>query len=320
MNSPRTYHEGELAVQVRAGVGPEGLAAEEMYHATMGAGVVRFLALQHIAVLSTRDCDGRVWASLRSGPPGFLRAADPLTLEISGRSHPEDPLLKNLASTVPTGALVINLEARQRVRLNGDAQLTEAGMVRMTVKQVYGNCPQYIQARRIIGDRALSDVSATHGDSLNERWRRWVESADTFFLATAHSNSGLDASHRGGKPGFVGVESETRIQFAGKHHFVSEGGVVVRRFSIRSGAAALGNCEHSVGRWTHRGVSRRAAFSCLGYRACYRTAPGYASGIRIPELFAALAMSNWAYVNSSRFLRTMGCCISWRSFFTRLRP
>ena len=213
MNSPRTYHEGELAVQVRAGVGPEGLAAEEMYHATMGAGVVRFLALQHIAVLSTRDCDGRVWASLRSGPPGFLRAADPLTLEISGRSHPEDPLLKNLASTVPTGALVINLEARQRVRLNGDAQLTEAGMVRMTVKQVYGNCPQYIQARRIIGDRALSDVSATHGDSLNERWRRWVESADTFFLATAHSNSGLDASHRGGKPGFVGVESETRILF-----------------------------------------------------------------------------------------------------------
>jgi len=213
MNSPRTYHEGELAVQVRAGVGPEGLAAEEMYHATMGAGVVRFLALQHIAVLSTRDCDGRVWASLRSGPLGFLRAADPLTLEISGRSHPEDPLLKNLASTVPTGALVINLEARQRVRLNGDAQLTEAGMVRMTVKQVYGNCPQYIQARRIIGDRALSDVSATHGDSLNERWRRWVESADTFFLATAHSNSGLDASHRGGKPGFVGVESETRILF-----------------------------------------------------------------------------------------------------------
>ena len=213
MNSPRTYHEGELAVQVRAGVGPEGLAAEEMYHATMGAGVVRFLALQHIAVLSTRDCDGRVWASLRSGPPGFLRAADPLTLEIAGQSHPEDPLLKNLASTVPTGALVINLEARQRVRLNGDAQLTEAGMVRMTVKQVYGNCPQYIQARRIIGDRALSDVSATHGDSLNERWRRWVESADTFFLATAHSNSGLDASHRGGKPGFVGVESETRILF-----------------------------------------------------------------------------------------------------------
>ena len=32
-------------------------------------------------------------------------------------------------------------------------------------------------------------------------------------LATAHPESGLDASHRGGKPGFVRVENEKRLVF-----------------------------------------------------------------------------------------------------------
>ncbi|MBZ0252214.1 MAG: pyridoxamine 5'-phosphate oxidase family protein, partial [Candidatus Methylomirabilis sp.] len=32
--------------------------------------------------------------------------------------------------------------------------------------------------------------------------------ADTFFIATAHAEGGADASHRGGMPGFVRVESE----------------------------------------------------------------------------------------------------------------
>jgi uncharacterized protein len=212
-NNRLTYHEGELAVQARAGVGREGLCAEEMYHATMGIGVARFLAAQQIAVLSTIDHDGRVWASLRSEPPGFLRAVDDLTLEIGGHSHPEDPLLANLASKAAAGALVINLAARQRIRLNGDALVDETGRVRMTVAQVYGNCPQYIQARGIHGERAPSDAPAKRGDRLDERWRLWVAGADTFFLATAHAQSGLDASHRGGKPGFVQVETEKRLLF-----------------------------------------------------------------------------------------------------------
>jgi len=212
-DSRRTYHEGELAVQARAGVGREGLCAEEMYHATMGPGVVRFLAAQQIAAISTMDGEGRVWASLRSGPRGFLRALDERALEIGGQSHPDDPLLANLASRAPAGALVINLAVRQRIRLNGDAQVKDAGQVRMTVAQVYGNCPQYIQAREIQGERDYSDAPAKRGDRLGERWRVWVEGADTFFLATGHPQSGLDASHRGGKPGFVRVENEQRLLF-----------------------------------------------------------------------------------------------------------
>jgi uncharacterized protein len=224
----RTYHEGELAVQARAGVGGDGLDAQGMYHAVMGAGVARFLAMQQIAAISTMDSDGRVWASLRTGPRGFLRAVDELTLEIGGESHPDDPLLANLASTAPAGAVVINLAARQRVRVNGDAQINQAGEMHMTVNQVYGNCPQYIQAREAHGDRPPSQASAKRGSSLDDRWRRWIEGADTFFLATAHPQSGLDASHRGGRPGFVRVENERQLLFpdyAGNKMFNSLGNI-----------------------------------------------------------------------------------------------
>jgi uncharacterized protein len=58
--------------------------------------------------------------------------------------------------------------------------------------------------------------------------RRWLENADTFFLATAHPESGVDASHRGGKPGFVRVENEKRFVFpdyAGNNMFNSLGNI-----------------------------------------------------------------------------------------------
>jgi len=214
MNDPhRSYHEGELAVQARAGVGREGLGADEMYHPAMGAGVARFLAAQQISVLSTMDGEGRVWASMRSGEPGFLLVRDEFTLEIGGYSHADDPLLTNLAKESAAGVLVIRLAARQRVRLNGEARANRAGQIELTVNQVYGNCPQYIQAREVNGERARLDAPASRREQLDDRLRRWVEASDTFFLATAHLQSGLDASHRGGKPGFVRVEDEKRLLF-----------------------------------------------------------------------------------------------------------
>ena len=47
--------------------------------------------------------------------------------------------------------------------------------------------------------------------------RALVEAADTLFIASGHRGAhddaafGMDASHRGGTPGFVRVESDTRL-------------------------------------------------------------------------------------------------------------
>lgn len=208
-----SYHEGELSVQVRAGVGGDGLPAEAMYRASMPIGVQKFLSQQQLAVFSTKDTEDRVWASMRSGPAGFLRALDESTLEISGYSHPDDPLLANLAAHPEAGMIVIHLAARHRVRLNGTAQAHPDGRIVLSTQQVYGNCPQYIQARAVIGDRELSPAPARLGERLNQRQQQLIEQADTLFIATAHPQSGADASHRGGRPGFVCVESDTRLLF-----------------------------------------------------------------------------------------------------------
>jgi predicted pyridoxine 5'-phosphate oxidase superfamily flavin-nucleotide-binding protein len=214
MSSPySSYHEGELAVQTRAGVGSDSLAADAMYRPAMPAGVQRFLLAQQLAVFSTRDADGLVWASMRSGPPGFLRPLDEHTLEIGGYSHRDDPLLANLAARAEAGMIVIRLETRHRVRLNGVARAQSDGRIVLSTQQVYGNCPQYIQARTVIGDREVSSSPARFGKELDRRQRQSLEQADTLFIATAHPHSGADASHRGGRPGFVCVESEKRLLF-----------------------------------------------------------------------------------------------------------
>jgi len=229
-NRHLSYHEGELAVQAQAGVRRGGLEAESMYHATMGAGVARFLAAQQLAALSSMDGEGRLWASVRSGPPGFLRALDELTLAIGGYSHPDDPLLANLAHSAMAGVLVINLLSRQRVRINGMASHTADGKVQLKVQQVYGNCPQYIQAREVTGEREVKSGAAHAQHALDDRLRLWVEGADTFFLGTGHPESGLDASHRGGKPGFVRVENANSLlipDYPGNNMFNSLGNLSV---------------------------------------------------------------------------------------------
>lgn len=208
-----SYHEGELAVQRRAGVARKGLKASQMYHAGMPAGVRRFLPLQQIAVLATVDSDGRLWASLRSGQPGFLQAIDDQILQIGGYGHPGDPLLANLASHDAMGMLVIDLAGRNRLRLNGTAEALADGEILLATKQVYGNCQKYIQARAIIGERTPLIATSAEGVELNEHQQNWLAQTDTFFIATAHSRAGADASHRGGKPGFVRIEDERRLIF-----------------------------------------------------------------------------------------------------------
>jgi uncharacterized protein len=230
MSSPySSYHEGELAVQARAGVGSDGLAADAMYRAAMPTGVQRFLLAQQLAVISSQDADGLVWASMRSGRPGFLRPLDEHTLEIGGYSHREDPLLSNLRAHAEAGMIVIHLEARHRVRLNGAARAHSDGRIVLSTQQVYGNCPQYIQARTVIGDREVSTSAARFGKELDRRQCQSVEQADTLFIATVHPHSGADASHRGGRPGFVYLESEKRLLFPdypGNNMFNTLGNIV----------------------------------------------------------------------------------------------
>ncbi len=50
------------------------------------------------------------------------------------------------------------------------------------------------------------------GDALGDDQRALIQMADTFFVASAHPQRGVDASHRGGPPGFVNLLDERTLR------------------------------------------------------------------------------------------------------------
>ncbi len=71
------FHEGELAVQRRAGVADVARrVGEGSIEPELAPEVTAFLTHQLFLFCATRTPDGAVWASLLVGPPGFARGID----------------------------------------------------------------------------------------------------------------------------------------------------------------------------------------------------------------------------------------------------
>jgi predicted pyridoxine 5'-phosphate oxidase superfamily flavin-nucleotide-binding protein len=86
--------------------------------------------------------------------------------------------------------------------------VTATGL-RISVEQVFANCSRHIAVRPYAtGARARPAEPAETAAGLLPRQRRWIGSADTFFLATRSAAGAGDVSHRGGPPGFVRVSSD----------------------------------------------------------------------------------------------------------------
>src|SRR5579872_4904821 len=95
MGAPRRrheFHEGERAVQERAGVSSDAQQLVKMVLPFVPDGAAPFLGELPFVVLSALDREGLLWASIVSGSPGFLRVPDPVTLEIAATVAPGDPL------------------------------------------------------------------------------------------------------------------------------------------------------------------------------------------------------------------------------------
>ncbi|MGH2887524.1 MAG: pyridoxamine 5'-phosphate oxidase family protein, partial [Solirubrobacteraceae bacterium] len=108
------------------------------------------------------------------------------------------------------GVLAIEFATRLRIRLNGVAERTPDGIV-LTVEEAFGNCPKFIQRR--LPTSALEPTGTPRhrfGNALDADQVRTVARADTLFIASAHPERGADASHRGGRPGFVEVSCDGR--------------------------------------------------------------------------------------------------------------
>ena len=226
------FHEGERAVQERAGVSRMADKIGTGVDDSIPPPAQEFLRRRYVVQLGSVSPRGAVWGSQRVGPPGFMTCPDERTVRIEAAAVPGDPLLENLRGDPRLGLLAIDLPTRRRYRVNGRAFLEGDEVIAIRVDQAYGNCPKYIQRREPVEalDVHPADRDVAHGAVLTEPQRTFVESADTFFLATAHPDAGADVSHRGGRPGFVRVSGERMLvwpDYAGNTMFMSLGNLEV---------------------------------------------------------------------------------------------
>ncbi len=214
MLAPR-YHRGEIEVRARAGVREMAARISDVIRPEIPLYTRDFLEDQRTVVVGFTGAGGRVWASLLTGEPGFLRVIDERTLRIDACPVPGDPLDENSKPGMDVGLISIDLSSRRRMRLNGKAEWRPEGLY-VYAEQVYGNCPKYIQAREpqiADGSTSMEPGSVRRATILTEEQRRLISSSDTFFIASAHPEGGADSSHRGGLPGFVRFLDEDTLAF-----------------------------------------------------------------------------------------------------------
>lgn len=207
------YHEGELAVQVQAGVQEMASRIGKSIGSTIPMAAQEFLSSQSFAVLSSIDQQGRVWVSLLTGKPGFMRALDEKTIRIQATPLTGDPLAENILVNDHIGMIVIEFATRRRIRINGRARI-DNGAILIHSEQVYSNCPKYIQARILESETESDDQpSVRHSTELSDQQKSLIQRADTFFIGSHHKEGGADASHRGGNPGFIHVLDHNTLRF-----------------------------------------------------------------------------------------------------------
>ncbi|MEU4625781.1 pyridoxamine 5'-phosphate oxidase family protein [Actinoplanes sp. NPDC023801] len=197
-------HPGELTLQRRAGVTRDGWGSAGTgpdIPAVAGA----FLARQRLVVIAATDDTGAMWVTPLSGPPGYATARDEHTVVIDRLPEDGDPLHGLFGTERDIGMIAIEPAERRRMRVNGRARQDGTRLVIRT-EQVYANCPKYISTRTAEEESARVRGAATATDRLSGAQRRRISTADTFFIGTAAPGLGADASHRGGRPGFVTVD------------------------------------------------------------------------------------------------------------------
>ncbi|QKS28931.1 MAG: pyridoxamine 5'-phosphate oxidase family protein [Candidatus Accumulibacter similis] len=233
------WHRGERELQQSVGV------AERME--VFGRQVIRdFMPEQHrtfyrqlpFLVIAAVDPAGDPWATLVEARAGLTQSPDARHLQINALPGQGDPAGDALRPGDGIGVLGIELQTRRRNRVNGRVVARDDRQLTLQVEHAFGNCPQYIQARNFsfAGDPAepfcgRSEVLST----LDAEASAMIRAADTFFVASYVDPDGdagrrqVDASHRGGKPGFVRVDADvlTIPDFAGNLHFNTLGNLQV---------------------------------------------------------------------------------------------
>lgn len=201
-------HEGEVEAQQRAGEQAMGERNSRMITNKIIPGAINFIEKQPVFIISSQNNNGELFASVLTGEPGFVKVIDPENIEIDTKlinSSRLDPFWSNIGAQTKTGLLFIELSTRRRFRINGTITLHDE-ILHVSIDQAYPNCPKYIQQRQVLKTgKPVYEVPEERGTLLTPRLFNLISKADTFFVASSNDAGDMDASHRGGLPGFVSI-------------------------------------------------------------------------------------------------------------------
>ncbi|MBS1890078.1 MAG: pyridoxamine 5'-phosphate oxidase family protein, partial [Actinobacteria bacterium] len=142
----------------------------------------------------------------------------------------DDPLWKNGKEGSLVSLNFLEFETKRRYRTNGVIckSLNQKGMC-VQLKECFSTCPKYIQARTIVAFHTLPQQISPpkiSEEKLTEELTQFITAADTFYIATYCAETGADASHRGGRAGFVRVVDDKKLlwgDYFGKNMFQTLG-------------------------------------------------------------------------------------------------
>ena len=231
------YHSGELEVQTRVGVREMADRIGKSIRSSIPPAAQEFLRRQPFAVIGSKDERGRVWASVLTGPSGFLQATADTVVQIRTKPVEGDPLNRNWLQQKQIGMLAIELSTRQRMRVNGIVEPGLESSMMLNADEVFSNCQKYIQART--QEEASPEKSDTNSrnqktHALTQQQQQWIERSDTFFIASSHPDAGTDVSHRGGFPGFVHIKDANHLvwpDYTGNMMFQTLGNIAAYPFA-----------------------------------------------------------------------------------------
>lgn len=178
------YTEAAVALQRRFDT--EALAAAELaviVHDALSPNDRAFITAAEMFWLASVDPQGLPTVSYKGGAPGFVKMPDDRTLlfpcfDGNGMYFS----MGNIASTSHVGLLFMNFETPSRLRVHGDATLTDDAAVvglwpgaqfavRVAITSLITNCPRYIpRMQRLAPSRYVPD--STTGDQPIPGWKR----------------------------------------------------------------------------------------------------------------------------------------------------